>query len=455
MSQLLTHAGIVLAVVMGMTTALLVLQQRRTPQSAFAWLLFIIAIPYLALPVFLMLGFRKEGSRYPRMRFATGQRSSIKQHQTADMLCRLGAPPVTSGNEVSILADSSEAWQALLGLIENAQRSLDIMYYVLEDDDIGKEFVSKLEQKLQEGVRVRLILDRLGTLQRPRHALKQFVAAGGCLKFYSPFLHAPDNGHINLRNHRKLVIADNARVFTGGRNVGREYLGAASGSTPWQDLSIVISGPAIGSFEDIFRSDWAVVNKQLHYDEPAPDLPAGDKGQACVQVVPSGPDISDDILHDGLEVAIHNAKSRIWLVTPYFLPTEALHGALTIAARRGVDVRILVPEKSNQPLTDFARGAYLRELAADGCTILRYQPGMVHAKAGIIDDWCWAGSANFDVRSMLLNFELAVLFYDKPTVTALTVWFDNLAGSCETGLYKTGRVRGIAENLFKLSAPVL
>ena len=162
--------------------------------------------------------------------------------------------------------------------------------------------------------------------------------------------------------------------------------------------------------QDVFRSDWAVVTGRptVPNDEPKAKRTTATGGKSVVQVVPSGPDLPNDVFHDGLTVAIHQAKQRVWIATPYFLPTESLSMALGLAARRGIDVRILIPETSNQRLTDFARGAYLRNLYTDGCQILRYRPSMMHAKAGLIDMMAWVGTANFDVRSMLLNFELAV-----------------------------------------------
>ena len=174
-----------------------------------------------------------------------------------------------------------------------------------------------------------------------------------------------------------------------------------------------------------------------------------------MQLVPSGPDTRDDALHDSLVQAIHAASGRIWLVTPYFLPTEQLGQALATAARRGLDVRILLPQKSNQKIADFARGAYLRELADCGCKILRYMPGMLHAKAGIIDDFGWVGSANFDVRSMLLNFEMVLFLYDPASVAELARWLKALEQDCHEGIAPAGFSRRVAEGVFRLGTPVL
>ena len=250
-----------------------------------------------------------------------------------------------------------------------------------------------------------------------------------------------------------MIIADDARVFSGGMNIGAHYLGPTARADGWTDLAYLLEGRAVQSFGDVFRSDWEVASGETL--EPAPSVAADTGGGATVQLVPSGPDITEDPLHDGLIRALHLAEARIWLVTPYFVPTEALGAALTTAARRGVDVRILVPERSNQRLADFARGAYLRDLHEAGGHVLYYQPGMIHAKAGIIDGMGLVGTANFDVRSMLLNFEVTLFVYDAATVAKLHDWFAHLSEHCAMEKPPTGMIRKVAEGVFRLGAPIL
>ncbi len=174
-----------------------------------------------------------------------------------------------------------------------------------------------------------------------------------------------------------------------------------------------------------------------------------------MQLVPCGPDTMFDLLHDALVNAIHSAKHRIWIATPYFLPTELLSNALVIAARRGLDVRILLPWRSNQRLADFARGAYLREIQEAGSKILFFHAGMMHAKASVIDDMAYVGSANFDVRSMLLNFEVALFVYDAATVEEVKSWFNTQEQKCALGIEPAGLVRRVSEGVFRLGAPML
>ncbi len=214
-----------------------------------------------------------------------------------------------------------------------------------------------------------------------------------------------------------MVIGDRVRVFSGGMNVAKEYMGPKPFQGRWSDLSFRIEGPAVRPFCDVHDSDWGAVGGGPSSEAAGTRPPTWGRAAPIAQLVPSGPDRKDDALHDGLVYAIHAARRRVWIATPYFLPTEFLGQALATAARRGLDVRIVVPQRSNHRIADFARGAYVRELAErrmprSCCS----RKGMLHAKAGIIDDAAYVGSANFDVRSMLLNFETAMFLYDEPSV---------------------------------------
>ncbi len=445
---LASHFLIVLGVVMISLAMLFVVQQRRSPQSAAAWLLFILLLPYVAIPVFLALGFRKQSARFPPIRFAPMCQVTPRPQPVAKVLQAFGIPAASDGNALVLHFTPEVAGTALFRTIAQAKTRLDITFYLLDDDTSGRDFITALIERAEAGVAVRLILDRLGALHRPKAALERLCAAGGEVRYFSPFLHRVGNGHLNLRNHRKMVIADLADVWAGGRNIGDAYLVEGQ---DWIDLSFSLQGPAVQTYIDVFSADWDVIGA-AHGALIAQNIPTG---TVTAQLVPSGPDTPDDALHDALVCAIHRAERSIWLTTPYFLPTEALLQALGTAARRGVDVRIILPQTSNQWVADLARGAYLRDLHAAGCVILRLRQGMLHAKAGIIDDLAWVGSANFDVRSMLLNFESALMLYDAATVTALRDWFRALEPRCSQGVVKPSLPRRFIEGIFRLGAPIL
>lgn len=443
-----SHIVVVLGIVLVGIAMLFVLQQRRSPQSAAAWLLFILLVPYLAIPVFLSLGFRKRGAGFPPIRFGPISRVTPSPHPVAKALQAFGVPPASDGNHVSLHFTPEIAHAALFHTIAQAQTRLDITFYLLDNDASGRSFVEALIEKAQAGVMVRLMLDRLGALHRPKAELERLRAAGGEVRYFSPFLHRLGKGHLNLRNHRKMMIADLREVWAGGRNIGDAYL---VDGHDWIDLSFTLLGPTVQTYADVFAADWDVIGSA-----PAePMVHRAAEGSVAAQLVPCGPDTPDDPLHDAVVVAIHRAETSIWLTTPYFLPTEDLLQALATAARRGVDVRIMLPQKSNQWVADLARGAYLRELQAAGCVILRLRQGMLHAKAGMIDNLAWVGSANFDVRSMLLNFESALMLYEADTIAALCAWFRDMEPLCDQGVISPSLPRRFTEGIFRLGAPIL
>ena len=263
----------------------------------------------------------------------------------------------------------------------------------------------------------------------------------------------PSSGHLNLRNHRKMIIADHARVFSGGMNIGEHYMSDHPHTDHWVDLAFTLEGQSVQTFCDVFRSDWEVACGEDvdHITTPAPTT----AGNATVQLIPSGPDIVEDPLHDGIIRALHLAKTRIWIATPYFVPTEPLANALRIAALRGVDVRILVPQKSNQHIADFARGGYLRDAHTAGAKVKYFEPAMIHAKAALIDDVGLVGTANFDVRSMLLNFEAMLFVYDARSVSTLSDWFTAREADCHENMPSPHLPRRLAEGVFRIGAPIL
>ncbi len=451
MGWLETHLLVVMLGFLVAVSAIIILQQRRSPQATLAWLMFLVLLPYVAVPTFLVMGFRKW--LRPKARGVARVPDSLGENgpQIERMLCSYGLDPAQNGNRFDLLTDGQDAWFALIDLVQSAKTSLDVTLFLLGDDPVGIEFCAALETKARGGIAVRVIMDSIGSLKRPRAAVHRLRAAGAEVRLYSPLLHGPRGGRLNLRSHRKLVIADGARLWSGGRNVAREYLGPTPLPRRWKDLSYRICGPTVASYAATFRSDWRATKGKM---QPPNVLPPVANGTSTLQLVPAGPDVPEDPLHDALVYACHRARARLWIVTPYFLPTTALSEALTIAARRGVDVRVLIPAKSNQRLADLARGAWLRELQHSGCHI-HLHPHMVHAKAVLADDLAFVGSANFDARSLLLNFELMVVLYSALDVAALRCWIESTLTEAPEGLPAASLLRRFTEGLFRLGSPLL
>ncbi len=454
MSVVFTFLAVTVGVLLTGTALIWVLQQRRSPQSALAWILFIVTAPYFGVPLFFALGVRKRGTRYDYIPFAAEpDDAGPPVHDLDDMFRRLGLPAARPGHSLSLETDPKAARVALQGMVAEARTSLDIALYRLDPDPYSEAFIASLIEAVGRGVRVRLILDHLGTIiKRPRPALRAFVEAGGELRMFSPLPKFISTGRLNLRNHRKMVVMDGRLVWSGGRNVGLTYLGEPGDPATWHDLSYTVEGPVVRRFSEVFEADW----RKEGEPEAALIVPTGPAtGDTVAQLVPSGPDLPHDGLHDALVHAIHTAEHRIWIATPYFLPSDQLLHALATAGRLGRDVRLLVPARSNQRIADFARGAYLRDLEEAGVRVLRYGPRMLHAKAVVLDDLAIIGSANIDVRSMLLNFETALVVYDAPTVAALATWFSGLASTAKEGTKPATLPRRLAEATFRLGAPIL
>ncbi len=244
--------------------------------------MFILLLPYVAIPVFLALGFRKQSDRFPPIGFGPVRQAAPTPQFVAKALQAFGIPPATDGNHLVLHFEPAKARAALFHTIEQAQSRLDITFYLLDDDTSGRDFLDALIKRSQAGVAVRLILDRLGALNRPKAALERLRAAGAEVRYFSPFLHRVGNGHLNLRNHRKMVIADLAEVWAGGRNIGDVYLVEGQ---DWIDLSFGLQGPAVQSYIDVFAADWNVIGAA-----PGALIALGAPvGSVTAQLVPSWP----------------------------------------------------------------------------------------------------------------------------------------------------------------------
>lgn len=404
--------------------------QRRHPSAAIAWILFLLLVPYLALPAFLLFGSRK--TVRPHGHAAPGRRSWQDVGSWAvETIVSLGQPAPAAYDDLRLHADGAAACAALLRVIDGAREHLDVCTFILGRDALGHEVVERLVAKAEQGVRVRLMLDGMGTLMSRHPALDRLKRAGGAFLLFVPPLRSPRRGRTNLRDHRKLVVADagaaGARLWCGGRNLASEYFEGAPGQLPWHDLSFDLGGDLVEQAARLFEHDWAfakgaAVPIEAHVEEAWAGAPMPVDGG---QLVASGPDQVDDTVLALLVTAAYRARSRIALATPYFVPDPSLLMALSLAARRGVEVDLLIPARSNHRLSDLARGRALRTLAQAGGRIW-LAPGMMHAKLAVFDDvLALAGSANLDSRSLLLNYELMFAFHKGADVRRFGAWLDH------------------------------
>lgn len=414
-----------------------VMRQRRHPTAAVAWMLFIIFLPYLALPAFLLFGTRKL-ARPPQVVLPISSDKRRADGWGIDTILALGQPAPASYCDLSVHADGRQAGDALMATLDEARTSIDLCTFIIGRDRLGEAVLDRLCAKARAGVRVRLLLDGMGLLMARRPNLKRLTAAGGELVLFAPplhaLLHAPLHsplhallkGSTNLRNHRKLLIADagqaSSRLWCGGRNLAAEYFEGTPGTPPWRDLSFDLRGPLIEQASALFECDWAFAKGSTANGRTASAATAYPREGA--QLVASGPDQADDTVYALLVTAAYRAQRCIALATPYFVPESALLAALCLAARRGVTVDLLLPANSNHPLSDLARGRPLRALAAAGGRIW-LAPGMMHGKLAVIDDeLALAGSTNIDSRGLFLNYELMVAFHQATDVERFAAWFE-------------------------------
>jgi cardiolipin synthase len=453
---LYSHALTLLALFVSLVMLVRLLDSKRTPQSTFAWLLAIVFVPVVAIPLFLLLGQRKFPSRAKRpsegFRPLPGP-AEAEEPPLARVLRQSGVTPARAGNDFELLSSGDVAYARLLALIEGARRSIDMTIFILADDPVGLRVIEALAERAGAGVSVRLIVDAVGSARVRRHAERVLARAGAELRAFMPLRHSPIRGRSNLRSHRKLVVVDGEHVFAGGMNVANEYMGPPELANPprWRDVAAIVSGPIAADATALFESDWRYCHGVASVEKPKA---ASARGRELVQLVPSGPDMVSDTVYDAFLTAIFAARERIVLVTPYFVPDEALEHALVLAARRGVRTELVVPRRSNHRLADFARRALLRELVAAG-VVVRYHPQMVHAKAMVVDDFAaYVGSPNFDMRSLFLNYENALFVYSPGAISQIRAFVERLSAECGAEP-PPGRPNWLFERLARLLAPEL
>ena len=428
------------------------LQQRRHPSAAIAWVLGLLLLPYVTLPLYFAFGSRKVVSPRPPPGARTTLAVTYGPAARAQQLARaMGLPDRVAYSALCIHEDGSQALAALRRMIAGATRTLDLSTFIFGRDVVGDEIAEALKAKARAGLRVRLLIDGIGIYLGGYPDIKGLTDAGvEVVRFVPPF-RSPKRGRTNLRNHRKMVVADDSRLWCGGRNISAEYFEGDPrpilGSRPWVDLSFDLAGGLAAQAQQQFEQDWAFATERLAPPSPGSE-PAAAGVRALAQVVASGPDQPDDTIFTLLVSGCFTSQRRILAVTPYFVPDTTLLTALSLAARRGIAVDLVLPERSNHRLADFVRHRSLRDLVAAGARVWLH-PRMLHAKAVLIDDdFALAGSANLDGRSLFLNYEMMVAFYERRAVRGFSAWIEARRLECQPYVARRpGLPRELAEGL--------
>ena len=460
--------------ILGAISSIHAIMSTRTSQGAIAWAVSLNTFPYLAVPAYWVLG-RSRFQGYTTARRGEMQDVASIMEKTeavtrpfrlpADKMVpgvraaeQLAGIPLLFGNSVELLVDGDATFSSILEGIDAAEEYILFQFYIVKDDRIGRELKDRLIGKAKAGVRVSFLYDEIGSNALPE-SYKDDLRAAGIEVFNFHTQKGPRNRfQINFRNHRKVVVTDGRIAWVGGHNVGDEYLGRDPKFGNWRDTHVRIEGPAVLAAQLSFAEDWYwATGKQLSLNwVPVPS----ERGDLPVLIVPSGP--ADDLETANLMFihAINSAKERIWIASPYFVPDEPVINALQLAGLRGVDVRILIPDKADHLGVYLAAFSYLDDAGSTGARFYRYQDGFLHEKAMLIDhNVATIGTANFDNRSFRLNFEITAVVADEGFAAEVERMFEadfarsRLMDAGELGLKPWWFRFGV--RLARLTAPVL
>jgi len=499
-------------------TALVVLERRR-PTATLALVLALVFVPVLGLLAYLVFSRRVQRRVRRRARRPikpvddTRGVANLEQipedlPRPARGLVRLalhsGAAPLRRSETVTLLPTTPATFEAFADAIASATRTIHCEFYIWRDDATGRRITALLAERARQGVTVRVLYDHLGSWGLPHHHFEALREAGGKVgvfgRMWLPLMLV--RRRVNFRNHRKILTVDGQRGFLGGVNVGDEYLDPDGDDARWRDLAVELRGDAVVGLEAIFLEDWLASTGEVvdlegarapitaRFDArrplpgdhpwqrkraararecaeainpftPPPVVPARSLGP-LVQVVASGPDMPlVSAIAAQFSAAIASATHRVWLATPYFVPDESLMFSLCTAAMRGVDLRVMVPalRHNDVRLVAWAARSYYDELLAAGGRLYEYELGMLHSKYLIADDICAIGSANMDVRSFFINYEVTGMFYDSAFTTKLERVFEEDLGHAreirEEDRVNPSLLARMAENTARVLSPLL
>lgn len=463
-------------------TLIHILRTRRDPRGMMAWILALLLLPFIGLVLFLLVGrapmerkIRKRRKRRQRIENNLEKQTAVleksydvlegdarldqDQRNLMNLATRLAGTVVTAGNHVDIRYDGEKSFLELSLSIDAAQSHVHMMYYVYADDATGNAMSDLLIRKAQQGVEVRLLLDAVGCWRLSRKHLRCLKKGGVKVAFFMPWKPMRRRFQMNCRNHRKLCVVDGNIAFTGSKNIGDEYVGRKAQFGPWRDTNLTMRGPCVTQFQEIFAEDWHFATKEdLAADRyfPTPER----VGEHCVQIVASGPDNQAHVMHQLLYAAVSDATETIDIITPYFVPDQAMILALTSAAYRNVRVRLLLPSRTDHKLVLWAGRSFYEELLTAGIEVYEYDRGMLHSKTAVVDRrWSLVGSANMDVRSFRINFELTNLLYDEELSLELYRDFESLIDGAVRVTRKRIASRSLGEQLAagaaRLATPML
>lgn len=414
----------ILVEILGVLLAIESLFKSRTSQGAIAWALGLVFLPPIVAPIYLLFGQRKFYGYIDARRKGDLEIQRIAEKLLAEMsehfsleegsspatqlLEKLALMPYTRGNRVTLLIDGEQTFQRIFDEIYHAEHYVLVQFYIVRDDRLGRQLQALLIEKARQGVKIYFLYDAIGSFSLSRRYLRAFRQAGVDIESFRTWRWGKRRRfQINFRNHRKIVVVDGHTAFIGGANVGDEYLNRDHHLTPWRDTHLQLEGPSVQGAQLSFLEDWYWVKGVV------PELnwhPEGEKKDQRVLVLPTGPADKLETCQLMFLHAINSAVERLWIVSPYFVPDESIIKALKLASLRGVDVRLMLPGKTDNYVVQLSSYAALLDLRQTSIQAYQYQNGFLHQKVILVDsDRAYVGTANFDNRSFHLNFEVTVM----------------------------------------------
>ena len=463
------------------TTIVVIIRDRRDPVKGLSWIMVVTLIPIVGIIMYVLFGRnhrklkifnQKEIEDLKHIEKLCSEQlldlvdpeiqhiDSVESNKDIiTLLLNNNKSVLTVRNKVTILNNGKAKFKELFKAIEEARSSIHLEYYIFENDRIGKRVLNLLEKKAGEGVEVRLIVDDLGSWGIKNRHIKRIRKVGIDIRQFMPVAFPYLSGKINYRNHRKIAVMDGRVGFTGGINIAERYLkGTKFG--PWRDTHLRIEGDAVNMMQAIFATDWYfVADKELLFDDkyyPKTTI----RTRSPIQIASSGPDSDWASIMQAYFAAMNKAKKSIYITTPYFMPNQSILTALKVAALSGVDVRIIMPYKSDSKIVYWASRSYISELLDAGIKVYFFQKGFCHSKLIIIDGtFCSVGSANMDYRSFEENFEVAAVMYDPRVATELTEYFmqdiENSVLITDEMWENRSNLHAMYESLSRLFSPLL
>ncbi len=474
-----------LVMVLNIVFAVVVIfRERRDASSTWAWLLVLFFIPVAGFILYLLLGrnlthkhlfqwddlkksgieevLEKQKEQLRTQNFHFNNRVTEDNQDLIYLNLVNDQALFTKNNAVEVFTDGQEKYRRLFQDIEAAQESIHLQYYIIKNDNLGRRLIAHLTKKVKEGVTVRVLYDELGSRALTKRFFKEFREAGGLVEVFFPSKLRFINLRMNFRNHRKLVIIDGKVGYVGGFNVGDEYLGLNSRFGYWRDTHLRIRGTAVDTMQVRFILDWNQASRDfdIMYDPELFPIENVRLGNVGIQIVTSGPDSEFERIKNAYIKMIYSAKKSIYMQTPYFIPDKSLLDALRVACLSGVDVNIMIPDKPDHPFVYWATLSHIGELLPVGANVYIYSNGFIHSKTLVVDEeMSTVGTANIDVRSFRLNFEVNAFLYDENISKELADIFKDDIKLSKLLTYEEYDKRGVnikfKESISRLLSPIL